>query len=62
MMKNLPTPALPSKPPRQLTMALDSVSVRGMSLSEHRTVLTQLATLLMEAAGIAAGERGDDER
>jgi hypothetical protein len=33
-----------------------------MSPSEHRTVLAQLATLLMEAAGIAAGERGDDER
>jgi hypothetical protein len=62
MMKNLPTPALPSKPPRQLTMAFDSVSVWGMSPSEHRTALAQLATLLMEAAGIAAWERGDDER
>jgi hypothetical protein len=62
MMKNLPTPALPSKPPRQLTMALDSVSVQGMSPCEHRTALAQLATLLMEAAGIAAGERDDDER
>ena len=60
-MKNLPTPALPSTPPRQLTMALDSVSVRGMSPSERRTALAQLATLLMEAAGIAAGEHGDDE-
>jgi hypothetical protein len=62
MMKNLSTLALPSKPPRQLTMALDSVSVRGMSPSEHRTALAQLAALLMEAAGIAAGEHGNDER
>jgi len=61
-MKNPPTPALPFKPPRQLTMTLDFVSVRGMSPSEHRTALAQLAALLMEAAGIAAGEHGDDER
>ncbi len=61
-MRNLPIPALPSKPPRQLSMALDSVRLRGMSPSERRTALARLATLLMEAAGVAAGERDNDER
>jgi hypothetical protein len=62
MMRNLPLPALPSKPPRQLSMALDSVSLRGMSPSERRTALARLATLLMEAAGVAVEERDNDER
>ena len=61
-MRNLPLPALPSTRPRQLSMALDSVSLRGMSSSERRTALARLATLLMEAAGVAAGERDNDER
>ncbi len=61
-MRNLPLPALPSKPPRQLSMALDSVSLRGMSPSERRTALVRLATLLMEAAGVAVEERDNDER
>ncbi len=61
-MRNLPVPARPPSHPRQLSMALDSVSVRGMSPSERCTALAQLTTLLMEAAGVAAGERGDDER
>ena len=60
-MRNLPTPALPSAP-RQLSMALDSVRLRGMSPSERRTVLARLAGLLLEAAGVAVGERDDDER
>jgi len=61
-MRNLPLPALPSKPPRQLSMTLDSVSLRGMSPSERRTALARLATLLMEAAGVAVEERDNDER
>ena len=61
-MKNLPLPALPSTRPRQLSMALDSASLRGISPSERRTALAQLASILMEAAGVAAGERSDDER
>ena len=61
-MRNLPLSALPSKPPRQLSMALDSVSLRGISPSERRTALARLATLLMEAAGVAVEERDNDER
>jgi hypothetical protein len=33
-----------------------------MNPSERRTALAQLTILLMEAAGVAAGERSDDER
>ena len=61
-MRNLPLPALPSRP-RQLSMALDSASLRGISPSERRTALAQLALILMEAAGVVTtGERSDDER
>jgi len=61
-MRNLPTPALPSPPPRQLSMSLDSIRLRGMSPSERRTALAQLAILLMEAGGVTAGEYDHDER
>jgi hypothetical protein len=50
--------ALPSTRPRQLSMALDS----GMSPTERRTALAQLALILMEAACGVTGERSDDER
>ena len=42
-------------------MALDSVRLRSMSLSERSAVLARLASLLLEAAGVAAGEYDDDE-
>lgn len=60
-MRNLPVPALPSMMQRQLSIPLDSGRLRGMSTSERRTVLTRLASLLMEAAGVETGERDDDE-
>jgi hypothetical protein len=43
-------------------MPFDSGRLRGMSPLERSTALIQLASLLLEAAGIAAGERDDDER
>jgi len=61
-MKPLPTPTLPSTAPRQLSMALDSVKLRGLSPPERRTALVRLASLLMEAAGVVVEERDDDER
>ena len=61
-MRNLPTPALPSAAPRQLSMVLDSVRLRGMSPSERGAALAQLAGLLLEAAGVAVRESDDDER
>jgi hypothetical protein len=61
-MRNLPTPALPPAVPRQLSMVLDSVRLRGMSPSERKAALARLAGLLLEAAGVAVRENDDDER
>jgi len=61
-MRNLPTPALPSAAPRQLSMVLDSVRLRGMSPFERGAVLARLAGLLLEAAGVVVREHDDDER
>jgi hypothetical protein len=43
-------------------MPFDSGRLRGMSPSERSTALAQPASLLLKAAGVAAGERDDDER
>jgi hypothetical protein len=60
-MRSLPTP-LPSAAPRQLNIPFDSGRLRGMSPPERRIALARLASLLLEAADVAAGERDDDER
>jgi hypothetical protein len=60
-MKNLPTLLL-SAAPRQLSIPLDSGKLRGISDSDRRMVLARLTRLLLEAAGVAAEERDDDER
>jgi len=43
-------------------MALDSARPRGMSPAERGTAVARMASLLMEAAGVAAKERVDDRR
>ncbi len=53
-----PAPAPTS--PRQLSMALDSVRLRGMSPSERAMAVARLANLLMEAAAPATEERDHD--
>ncbi|MBV9377948.1 MAG: hypothetical protein JO320_23355 [Alphaproteobacteria bacterium] len=60
-MRKQPAPVQSSTVPRQLGMTLDSVRLRGMSPSERSTVLVRMASLLLEAAGVAAGEKEDDE-
>ena len=50
---------LPPIEPRQLSMALDAPTLRGLSPSERDAVLGALAGLLLEASDIA--ERGDDD-
>jgi hypothetical protein len=47
--------------PRQLSLSLDSTNLRGMTPADRGAALALLARLLMEAAGIAATERDDDE-
>jgi len=59
-MKPPPPLALPA--PRQLAIPFESARLRGMTAAERRISLARLASLLLQAAGIAAGERDDDER
>jgi hypothetical protein len=61
-MKNSPRRAVISGAPRQLSIPFDSARLHGMSPSERRTALARLASLLLEAANIAAEERDDDQR
>jgi hypothetical protein len=60
-MRSLPSPPLPAAP-RQLSIPFDSGRLRGISASDRQTVLARLTRLLLEAAGVAAEERDDDER
>ncbi len=61
-MRSPPISALPPTAPRQLSRPFDSVRLRGMSPSERRIALARLASLLLEAADVAAGKRDDGER
>lgn len=60
-MRSLPPPALPSADPRQLSIPFDPGRLCRMSASERRAVLARLTRLMLEAAGVAAEERDDDE-
>ena len=51
-----------SAAPRQLSMPFDSARLRGMTPAERRISLARLASLLLEAAGVTAGESDDGER
>jgi hypothetical protein len=61
-MRNSPAPAVLSAAPRQLSIPFDSARPRGVTPSERRAALARLASLLLEAADIAAEERDDDQR
>ena len=59
-MRNALLPIVAFKPPRQLSMALDSQEMNGLSAAERNAVISGLARLLMEAAGLETEEGGDD--
>ena len=61
-MRNSFPPAVPTAAPRQLSIAFDSERLRRMTSSERRIAVARLASLLLEAANIAAEEREDDQR
>ena len=61
-MRNALLSVLGFKLPRQLAMALDSLPMNGISTAERSAVISRLALMLMEAAGIQAEESGDDGR
>lgn len=58
----MPDPTTKSPPPHQLLIAFDSTRLRGISPAERRQAVTRLATLLIEASGMALVERDDDQR
>lgn len=61
-LKAVPTlPPLPPAAPHQLSLAFESIRLRGMAPSERARALAHLASLLMQAAGTATEERDDDE-
>ena len=60
-MRRLPTLPLPAAP-CQLSIPFDSGRLRGIAASDRRIALARLTHLLLEAAGVAAEERDDDER
>jgi hypothetical protein len=59
-MRNALLPIVVFKPPRQLSMALDSLEMTGLTGAERNAVISGLARLLMEAAGLETEESGDD--
>ena len=61
-MDNHKTGPAPAPAPRQLGLALDSVTLRGLSPPERTVIIVRLARLLLEAAGVPMRERDDDRR
>jgi hypothetical protein len=61
-MRNALLPILEFRLPRQLAMSLDSPPMDGISMAERNAVISRLALMLMQAAGIAIEEGGDDGR
>ena len=62
-MPSLPTAAQSSAAaPRQLSRSLDSAKLRGLTPPDRAAARALLARLLLEAAGVVATERDDDER
>lgn len=60
--RSTPPLLLPPAQPYQLSIALDAISLRGMTPSEREKVLTHLASLLLLAAGATTRECDDVER
>ena len=61
-MRNALLPIVEFKSPRQLAMVLDCLPMNGISAAERNAVISRLALMLMEAAGIQIEEAGDDGR
>lgn len=61
-MRNALLPIMKFKSPRQLDLVLDFLPMNAISTAERNAVIARLALLLMEAAGIATEEGGDDGR
>jgi hypothetical protein len=51
-----PPGLLQPRPPRQLSMAFEPTVTLDLTGSDLTNAITQLATLLLQAAGLAAGD------
>jgi hypothetical protein len=51
----------PSATHRQQSLAFDAVDLQGMTVTERANVLTHLARLLLQAAGVRTEEAINDE-
>ena len=60
--KPQPRLSAPLTPSRQLSIPFEAQVLRGMSPPECASVLTHLANLLQQAAGIRTGGLDDDEQ
>ncbi len=60
--KSVPATPAPRSVPRQLSIAFNFIQLPGMNPPERAKAIACLAILLMQAAGVATGERDDDER
>ena len=61
-MENHKTGPAPAPAPRQLSLALDGVTLRDISPPERAVIIVRLARLLLEAAAVPMRERDDDRR
>jgi hypothetical protein len=61
-MRKQARPDQPPPAPHQLTLNLDAPRLRGLSAAQRRLVLTRLASLVLEAAGLPAPEHAHDDR
>ena len=65
-MTNLPRPvaatrlSLPTAS-RQLSIAFETIPIRGMPQTERANIITHLAVILLQAASAATGDANDDE-
>ena len=57
-----PTPTPTPTPQRQLSLAFETPVLQGMSPNERASAVTQLALLLLQAAGVQMPGANDDEQ
>ena len=52
---------LPAVTPRQMSMVFDNAELQGMNAAQRTRAITQLASLLIQAANAATGKECDDD-
>jgi len=65
-MDNLPKgiparPRSPAETPRQMSMVFDNTELQGLNAAQRAKAITQLASLLIQAAGAAMKKECDDD-